>query len=84
MALHDWSKTLGWEGVHHMWMADLARDLRANLPPGYRVYIETTPLVISPGSVKMGVAAAQEVPRPAPPEYEERPIPEPEDRKSVV
>ena len=59
-------------------MADLARDLKANLPPGYRVYIETTPLVITPGSVKLGVAAAQGVPRPVPPDYEERPLPEPD------
>ena len=78
MALHDWSMTAGWERVHHYWITELVRDLKSNLPPGYRAHMETTPLVISPGSRRPGVSAAQRVPRPLPPEYEERPIPEPD------
>ena len=79
MALHDWSKTAGWECVHHLWMAELLRDLKATLPPGYRAMIGTTPLAIKPpGSGKPDVSVAQKVPRPVPPDYEERPIPEPD------
>ena len=79
MALHDWAKTTGWECVHHLWMSELLRDLKANLPPGYRAFIGTTPLAITPPrSVKPDVSVAKKVRRPLPPEYEERPIPEPD------
>ena len=79
MALHDWSKTTGWECVHHLWMAEILRDLKANLPPGYRAFIGATPLAIKPPrSVKPDVSVARRVPRPVPLEYEERPIPQPD------
>ena len=79
MALHDWSKQAGWESVHIYWMTELARDLRANLPPGYRAFIGTTPLAITPTrSGKPDVSVAKRVPKPVPPDYEERPIPEPD------
>jgi len=79
MALHDWSKLAGWECVHHLWMSELLRDLKANLPPGYRVYLAPTPLLITPPrSSKPGASVAQEVSRPVPPDYEERPIPKPD------
>ena len=45
MPLHDWSKLKGWSGVHIFWMTDLARDLRAKLPTGYRAYIGNSPIV---------------------------------------
>ena len=79
MGLHDWSKSTGWESVHHFWMGEIARDLRANLPPGYRAMIGATPLAIKPPrSGKPDVSVAQKVTRPVPPDYEERPIPEPD------
>ena len=78
MALHDWSKTAGWESVRHFWVTEIARDLKANLPPGYRAFIGTTPLAITPGSGKPDVSVAHAAPRPLPPEYEKRPIPEPD------
>ena len=78
MALHDWSKTEGWEGVHHLWMSELLRDLKTNLPPGYRASIGATPLAITPGTSKPDVSVAHSARRPLPPEYEERPIPEPD------
>jgi len=79
MALHDWVNPASWGSVKLFWMTGLASDLKANLPPGYRVYLAPTPLLITrPGSGKPGASVAQEVSRPAPPDYEERPIPEPD------
>jgi hypothetical protein len=39
MPLHDWFDLRGWEGVHHYWMSELARNIKEQLPPGYRAYI---------------------------------------------
>ena len=46
MALHEWTDRPGWEGLHIYWMTELARALRAELPPGYRATIGSSPLVI--------------------------------------
>lgn len=45
MPLHDWTDRYGWEGLHHVWMAELLTDLRYSLPPPYRVVIGSSPLV---------------------------------------
>lgn len=45
MPLHDWTDMYGWEGLHHLWMAELVTDLRKTLPPPFRVVIGSSPLV---------------------------------------
>ena len=67
MALHDWAKLDGWEGVHQFWMHEIARDLKANLPPGYRAIVGASPLVLMPeNGGKPDVAVSQLLPRPDP------------------
>jgi hypothetical protein len=46
MPLHDWTDRFGWEGMHIFWMTEIARALRAELPPGYRAVIGASPLVV--------------------------------------
>src|SRR5581483_4596369 len=53
MPLHDWTERPGWEGMHIFWMTEIARGLRAVLPPGYRAVIGASPLVA------VGVAPAK-------------------------
>jgi hypothetical protein len=43
MPLHDWAALPGWEGVHHLWIAELLYWIKPRLPEGYRAYIGTTP-----------------------------------------
>jgi hypothetical protein len=43
MPLHDWTDLTGWHGVHHIWIVELLYWVKPRLPPGYRVYIGTTP-----------------------------------------
>jgi hypothetical protein len=50
MALHDWYDPAGWDGVRLMWMTEIARDLKARLPAGYRVLIDAYPPVGGPPS----------------------------------
>lgn len=45
MPLHDWTDRGGWEGVHHLWLAELARWLKARLPAGYRAFIGSPPTI---------------------------------------
>jgi len=45
MPLHDWTDGLGWEGVHHLWIAELLRWIKPRLPAGYRAYIGSAPTV---------------------------------------
>ena len=45
MPLHDWSEQSGWEGVHHLWIAELLRWVKPRLPAGYRAYIGPAPTV---------------------------------------
>lgn len=57
MPLHDWTERAGWEGLHIYWMTEIARALRATLPPGYRAVIGSSPLVaIGSAGVKPDVA----------------------------
>lgn len=43
MPLHDWADRPGWEGVHHLWIAEILRWVKPRLPLGYRAYIGTAP-----------------------------------------
>ena len=43
MPLHDWTDRYGWEGLHHYWMSEIGRQLRADLPPGFRAIIGSHP-----------------------------------------
>ena len=45
MPLHDWSDSAGWEGMHHLWIAELLRWIKPRLPLGYRAYIGSSPLL---------------------------------------
>ncbi len=45
MPLHDWTDRPGWEGMHHLWIAELLKWLRRRLPPGYRAFIGSAPVV---------------------------------------
>jgi hypothetical protein len=57
MPLHDWTDRPGWEGLHIFWMTEIVRALRAELPPGYRAVIGSSPLVaVGAAPVKPDVA----------------------------
>ena len=57
MALHDWNRLDGWEGVHDIWLVELLRHVKARLPPAYRAYIGSTPaLSVGAGDQKPDVA----------------------------
>lgn len=45
MPLHDWTDRAGWEGVHHLWIAELLHWIKPRLPAGYRAYIGSAPVV---------------------------------------
>ena len=45
MPLHDWSDRPGWEGMHHLWITELLKWVRRRLPPGYRAFIGSAPVV---------------------------------------
>jgi hypothetical protein len=43
MPLHDWKDDRGWNGVHHIWLAELLRWVQPRLPPNYRAYVGSVP-----------------------------------------
>jgi Protein of unknown function (DUF4058) len=45
MPLHDWTNRPGWEGVHHLWIAELLRWIKPRLPEPYRAFIGSAPLL---------------------------------------
>src|ERR1700729_2331023 len=45
MPLHDWTDRPGWEGMHHLWITELLKWVRRKLPPGYRAFIGSAPVV---------------------------------------
>ena len=45
MPLHDWTNRSGWEGVQHLWIAELLRWIKPRLPGDYRAYIGSAPLL---------------------------------------
>ena len=45
MPLHDWARTEGWDGVHHLWLSELVRHIKPRLPPEYRAHLGTVPAI---------------------------------------
>src|SRR5262249_29090568 len=45
MPLHDWTDRSGWDGVHSIWLVELLRAVKPQLPPDYRAYLGTAPTV---------------------------------------
>jgi hypothetical protein len=43
MPLHDWTSQPGWDGVHHLWIAELLRWVKPRLPAGFRAYVGMAP-----------------------------------------
>jgi Protein of unknown function (DUF4058) len=43
MPFHDWNDLNGWEGMHHLWIAELLHWIKPRLPEGFRAYIGSTP-----------------------------------------
>ncbi len=52
MPLHDWTERDNFDGLHLYWMTEIARQLRAKLPPGYRAVIGTSPTVSVGGELR--------------------------------
>ncbi|OWK35059.1 DUF4058 family protein [Fimbriiglobus ruber] len=50
MPLHDWSERIGWDGFHHIWIVELLRWVKPQLPADYRAHIGSSP-ILSVGSV---------------------------------
>src|SRR5439155_26181461 len=87
MPLHDWTDRPGWEGMHIFWMTEIARGLRAVLPPGYRAVIGSSPLVaVGVSPVKPDVAVTNGPARPPSPpgSSQNRPAPEPDVEVAVA
>jgi hypothetical protein len=86
MPLHDWTDRPGWEGMHIFWMTELARALRATLPPGYRAVIGSSPLVaigVAPVKPDVGVTNGSAPPN-GPTSPPARPTPEPDVEVAVA
>lgn len=45
MPLHDWDGLQGWEGVHDLWIVRLFDIIKPQLPPQYRAYLGSSPMV---------------------------------------
>jgi hypothetical protein len=45
MPLHEWADRPGWEGMRHLWIAELLRWIKPRPPAGYRAYIGSAPLL---------------------------------------
>jgi len=43
MPLHDWTDRDNWDGLHHLWIAELVGLLRHTLPPPYQVLLGSNP-----------------------------------------
>lgn len=43
MPLHDWTESGGWEGVHLLWISELLRQIKSDLPQGYRAFLGSGP-----------------------------------------
>jgi hypothetical protein len=68
MPLHDWTDRENFDGFHTYWMTEIARQLRAKLPPGYRAVIGTSPTVSVGGELRHpDVAVTNGSPRPPTP-----------------
>ena len=58
MPLHDWTSQPGWDGVHHLWIAELLRWVKPLLPAGFRAehLVELRLLLLGHRPVAVGVA----------------------------
>jgi len=57
MPLHDWSNLSGWEGVHLLWIAELLRHIKSELPTGFRAFLGSGPaLAVGAPSVRPDIA----------------------------
>jgi len=56
MPLHDWSELGGWEGMHDIWLVELLRWIKPQLPLGYRAHLGTSPALGIGSSEKPDVA----------------------------
>lgn len=69
MPLHDWTDRGGWEGMHHLWLTELLREVKARLPAGYRAFIGSPPTVaVGAVSERRDVAVhkwREELPKPS-------------------
>lgn len=74
MPLHDWDVVTGWGGVHLLWMTELLREVKRELPPGYRAYLGAVPaLAVGAPATKPDVSVRSALPeRPPPVELPER------------
>ena len=52
MPLHDWTDRDNWDGFHTYWITEIARRLRAALPPPFRAIIGTSPLAAIGGEIR--------------------------------
>jgi len=52
MPIHDWNDPNSWEGVHHLWIAELLHWIKPRLPKDYRAYIGSTPALTVGASEK--------------------------------
>ena len=85
MPLHDWTDRPGWEGMHIFWMTEIARALRAELPPGYRAVIGASPLVaVGMAQVKPDVAVTNGTPHPPSPASPSPGLPKPDVEVAVA
>jgi hypothetical protein len=65
--LHDWSGLSGWEGVHDVWIVELLRAIKSQLPDAYRAYIGSAPaLAIGTAVRRPDVAVRPWRPEPPP------------------
>jgi hypothetical protein len=71
--------------MHIFWMTEIARALRADLPPGYRAVIGASPLVaVGMAQVKPDVAVTNGTPHPASPAPAPPGLPEPDVEVAVA
>src|SRR5262245_46939344 len=65
MPLHDWTDRGGWEGLHDIWIVELLRHIKPQLPAGYRAYIGSTPaLTVGAPDERPDVAVRRWTPEP--------------------
>lgn len=57
MPLHDWAELDVWGGVHDIWLVELLRDIKPQLPPGFRAHLaSSTALAVGAGDIKPDVS----------------------------
>jgi len=67
MPLHEWTDLQGWEGVHDIWIVELLRWIKPQLPQEYRAYIGASPaLAIGVPTERPDVGIRQWLPDPVP------------------